>query len=68
MANAGSTGANNGDEDNDCIIKISDNEDLRLKRLAVSLRNASNKEYTLCDKYRAIVDDIKSRFRIFYNL
>jgi hypothetical protein len=65
MANAGSTGtddtsANNDNEDNNYIIKISNNKDLRLKRLAALLHNASNKEYTLRDKYRTIADNIKS--------
>jgi hypothetical protein len=54
--------ANNSNKDNDCIIKISNNKDLRLERSAVLLYNASNKEYTLYNKYKVIVDNIKSRF------
>jgi hypothetical protein len=73
MADAGSTGAddtgaNNGDEDNDRIIKISNDEDLRLERLAALSHNTSNEEYTLRNKYRVIADDMKSQFRIPHNL
>jgi hypothetical protein len=65
MANASSTSANdtstnNSDKDNDHIIKISNNKDLRLKRLVVPSCNTSNKEYTLHDEYKVIADDMKS--------
>jgi hypothetical protein len=60
MANAGNTSVNNSNKDNDYIIEISDDKDLQLERLVVLLYNVSNEEYTLYNKYRVIVDNIKS--------
>jgi hypothetical protein len=73
MANTGGIGVNdistnNSNKDNNYIIKTSNDKDLWLKRLVVPLHNISNKEYTLYNKYKVIVDNIKSWFQILYNL
>jgi len=60
---AGDTGANNGNKDNNCIIETSDNKDLRLVKLIVQ----DTEEYTLCDEFRVIADNIKNQFKIPYN-
>jgi hypothetical protein len=64
MADTGNTNANNGDEDNDYIIEINNNENLQsIKSVA-----QDTKEYTLYNEFKVIADDMKNWFQIPHNL